>query len=112
MRVLVSSHAVERFIERHQPELSYPQAKRTLAELAWRAERSREVTPDGRPIWYADGVPLVFKEIDARRERIVLTVLPARQPHVLEDVEPLLEESAADRAAMRAMLAADPKGKR
>lgn len=77
----LTSHAIERYRERHRPELDLPTASAALAALADRASPTNTKTYEGNEVWTAldDGreVQLVVKrDTGSRRVPVIVTVLP------------------------------------
>lgn len=88
-----TTHAVERYIERHAPGLSLGEARKRLAELATLAVRGRE-RPFTQIIWTV-GEDLIFVTIEENGQIRCLTVL-GEAPRALEP------QDEAVRAAQRA----------
>ena len=55
----IKPHAVERFIQRHRPDLTPEQARKVLARLARRAARFWQ-PGEARNVYTCDGVTLVI----------------------------------------------------
>lgn len=55
----IKDHAVQRFIERHRPDLTEHQARRLLKRLARRARRYWE-PGEGRNTAECDGIRMIF----------------------------------------------------
>jgi type IV secretory pathway VirB10-like protein len=81
-RILFSDHAVERFIERHAPEMSLEEARQHLENEGQRAVRLRERTILGQEQWELQNPKciLVIKNSDDAG-RVCKTVLPNRQTY-------------------------------
>ncbi len=81
-RIYFSDHAVERFIERHAPDMTPEEAREHLEQEGPRAIRLRERTILGQEQWQLQDPPcvLVIKNSDDAG-RVCKTILPTRQNH-------------------------------
>ncbi len=70
-----TEHAIDRFIERHAPDLSRKEARKCLEETALKAVRLKEKTINGESQWMLeDGIILVTKRDGG--ETVCVTILP------------------------------------
>ena len=92
MKLIVTHHAVERFLKRIDGSLPGPEAARTvLEEAAEAATPTKQRTPLGHPIWRSPikGCLLVVKHDHAARVHVLVTVL--REDELNEAVIPRCE---------------------
>jgi hypothetical protein len=82
-RIVVTDHAVQRYIRRHAPGLSYAQASAELEHLlAGTAAAVREKSINGQEMWRVDNPPMLcVMKVDAG-QHVCVTVLPK---HALEE---------------------------
>lgn len=87
-----TEHAIDRFIERHAPDLSRTEARRYLEDTALKAVRLKEKTLNGETQWQIeDGTVLVTKRDCG--ENVCVTVLPEpfRRGPCAEELEMMRE---------------------
>ena len=73
-----TEHAIDRFIDRHAPDLSRAEARKYLEQTALKAVRLKEKTINGQAQWQIeDGVVLVTKSDNG--ENVCVTILPEPQ---------------------------------
>lgn len=86
-RIGFTEHAIDRFVERHAPELSREEARNFLAEAAQSAVKLRQKTYSGQFQWQVEdsGIILVTKR-DAG-EDVCVTVLPQPEQHGISEEE-------------------------
>jgi hypothetical protein len=104
-----TEHAVDRFIERHAPDLSREEARRYLEQSVLKAVRLKEKTYNGETQWQIeDGIVLVTK-VD-NREIVCVTVLPEpRQPRGPSEEELELMQEYASRTLLDPVPVSIPK---
>ncbi len=75
-----TEHAIDRFIERHAPDLSRAQARSYLEEAVLKAVRLKEKTHNGEAQWQIEDGTVLVTKVD-RREVVCVTVLPGPRHH-------------------------------
>lgn len=88
--LVLTHHAVERYIARHARHLTYEEAHAELTAHLDKAMQMKERTIKGTDQWRLDelGVTLVVRRDWRTKEPIVVTILPAGiQPHLMSEEE-------------------------
>jgi hypothetical protein len=83
--VVITRHAVSRFIKRHAPHLSEGEAKRHLEQAAATAGHLKEKTVLGQHQWQVEDPHCVLVMKQDGRKMICVTVLP--EPEIAEILE-------------------------
>lgn len=117
-RIEITHHAVERFVQRHRPDLAFHEAKRLLIEASKTAVRMREKTWHGQAQYRCEepAIVLVVKDHERPGDGFVcVTVLPV-PPQGPSDEEVAERNAAAERRAryfaeQKAMMAGEQKVK-
>jgi hypothetical protein len=95
--MMFTVHAIERFIERHAPELTYDEARKYLEENAEQASRLRQRTVLGQEQWQIAEPPCVLVVKTTHTGRVCVTVLPAPEHFggITEDEMEIIREASA-----------------
>ena len=75
-RIGFTEHAIDRFIQRHAPELSREEAKAFLEDAALSAVKLRQKTFDGQFQWQVQETGIVLVTKPDSGEHVCVTVLP------------------------------------
>lgn len=76
MAIVITQHAINRFIQRHAPEMSYDQAKRHLQTESRQAAHLRNKSVNGQSQWRLDNPNCILVMKRDGRDDICVTVLP------------------------------------
>jgi len=98
-RLTFTYHAVDRYVQRHAPELTIAEATRRLAAAALGAVRLKERTVRGHDQYHLPDLDViaVIKRDPGRKGATVVTILPAKAPAAERDAE-VIESDDAVRA--------------
>ena len=82
MKILITNHAVERYLDRIDRKISFEEARYTVKKLIQNSEKTNEVNNKGHHVWRAEGIMFIVKE---DKDLMVCTTLvkprgPKHQP--------------------------------
>jgi len=100
--IVISDHAVERFVQRHAPEMSFNEAKSLLIRRSLDAVPLKQKTINGDNQWQISNPDIVLVGKYVRGRVICKTILPeAEFKGIPEEEIELMQEYADDRASDR-----------
>jgi len=104
VKTVVTPHAVDRFRERHRPDLDHAAAENLLRSIAQQAKRAKTTTLNGQVRLVSDDIVIVAKY--DRGDEVLVTVLPKPSAPVTDaDFAELAREHEEELARMRKAIA-------
>jgi hypothetical protein len=100
--IYISDHAVERFVKRHAPEMSFDSAKSLLIRRSLRAVLLRQKTINGDEQWQINDPNVILVGKRVKGKTICVTILPEAEFNGIPEEElELIREYVDSRASSR-----------